>query len=304
MRGRTYHVAQRRFLSRDPLIGSPFKTGSANPYAYVHNNPLNFTDPSGFQDQSWVYTPQEGLVVTADVGGRRGETPQEAGMRAQEQAQVDAGGMSQAMTGQAQAAAMSGSQPTGMSGSGPGGGDGGGRATGGFANFANFVEDTAGDVEGAAGALALGAVHETMQLVRGTEKAAQGLGWAPTQHLGTSVVQALEKGWDTPAGRLFSQAEKLGSAAGAVGAAFDVVDLVQAVNRGDDVEAAISGFKLSSELVGRLGGPVGASFDAGLAIGELIAPVLDHGFMSDLYLSVGKGIVKGLGISVDSGAAR
>jgi hypothetical protein len=38
-----------RFLSADPLVQSPFESQSFNRYSYVFNNPLSFTDPSGFK---------------------------------------------------------------------------------------------------------------------------------------------------------------------------------------------------------------------------------------------------------------
>jgi hypothetical protein len=37
-----------RFLSADPYIQSPYNTQSYNRYSYVMNNPLKYTDPSGY----------------------------------------------------------------------------------------------------------------------------------------------------------------------------------------------------------------------------------------------------------------
>ena len=48
MRGRIYDPAQKRFLTPDPFIPSPLFGQSYNRYSYVHNNPLRFTDPTGF----------------------------------------------------------------------------------------------------------------------------------------------------------------------------------------------------------------------------------------------------------------
>ena len=42
---------QKRFLTADPLVPSPLDAQSYNRYAYVRNNPLNFTDPSGYQER-------------------------------------------------------------------------------------------------------------------------------------------------------------------------------------------------------------------------------------------------------------
>jgi RHS repeat-associated protein len=48
MNGRMYDPVVARFLSPDPIIQSPENTQSYNSYSYVMNNPLRFTDPSGF----------------------------------------------------------------------------------------------------------------------------------------------------------------------------------------------------------------------------------------------------------------
>lgn len=48
MNGRVFDPALSRFVSADPLIESPDNMQSYNRYAYVWNNPMNRTDPSGF----------------------------------------------------------------------------------------------------------------------------------------------------------------------------------------------------------------------------------------------------------------
>lgn len=48
MNGRVYDPEIGRFLSADPLIQAPFNPQSLNRYAYVLNNPLSLTDPTGF----------------------------------------------------------------------------------------------------------------------------------------------------------------------------------------------------------------------------------------------------------------
>ncbi|MFO0591159.1 MAG: FG-GAP-like repeat-containing protein [Polyangiaceae bacterium] len=48
MRGRVYDPAQKRFLSPDPHVTGPLFGQSYNRYSYVVNNPLRFTDPTGF----------------------------------------------------------------------------------------------------------------------------------------------------------------------------------------------------------------------------------------------------------------
>lgn len=48
MNGRVYDPTIGRFLSADPNIQAPYDTASYNRYTYVKNNPLKYTDPSGF----------------------------------------------------------------------------------------------------------------------------------------------------------------------------------------------------------------------------------------------------------------
>jgi RHS repeat-associated protein len=48
MNGRVYDPALGRFLSPDPMVQAPYDTQGQNRYAYVRNNPLRYTDPSGF----------------------------------------------------------------------------------------------------------------------------------------------------------------------------------------------------------------------------------------------------------------
>ena len=48
MNGRIYDPLIGRFMSADPYIQAPDDLQSFNRYAYVRNNPLNLTDPSGF----------------------------------------------------------------------------------------------------------------------------------------------------------------------------------------------------------------------------------------------------------------
>ncbi len=48
MNGRVYDPEIGRFLSADPQVQFPGNMQSYNRYSYVHNNPLSYTDPSGF----------------------------------------------------------------------------------------------------------------------------------------------------------------------------------------------------------------------------------------------------------------
>jgi len=53
MNGRVYDPQLARFLSPDPFIHSTSFTQGLNRYSYVINNPLKYTDPSGYMPQ-WV----------------------------------------------------------------------------------------------------------------------------------------------------------------------------------------------------------------------------------------------------------
>lgn len=48
MNGRVYDPKLGRFLSADPVPGNPGDPQSLNPYSYAMNNPLTFTDPTGY----------------------------------------------------------------------------------------------------------------------------------------------------------------------------------------------------------------------------------------------------------------
>ncbi|WP_233081100.1 FG-GAP-like repeat-containing protein [Rheinheimera soli] len=48
MNGRIYDATLARFMQADPFVQAPTNTQSYNRYSYVLNNPLSYTDPSGF----------------------------------------------------------------------------------------------------------------------------------------------------------------------------------------------------------------------------------------------------------------
>jgi RHS repeat-associated protein len=48
MNGRIFDLSSHRFLTRDTVADLPYTTFGTNAYAYVGNNPTNFTDPTGF----------------------------------------------------------------------------------------------------------------------------------------------------------------------------------------------------------------------------------------------------------------
>ena len=57
MNGRVYDPALGRFMSADPFVQFAESTQGLNRYSYVDNNPLSFTDPSGYytNDDYWRY---------------------------------------------------------------------------------------------------------------------------------------------------------------------------------------------------------------------------------------------------------
>jgi RHS repeat-associated protein len=48
MNGRVYDPVLARFLSPDPVVQAPYDSQAWNRYSYVRNNPLRYTDPTGF----------------------------------------------------------------------------------------------------------------------------------------------------------------------------------------------------------------------------------------------------------------
>ncbi|MFI8829254.1 FG-GAP-like repeat-containing protein [Streptomyces sp. NPDC053431] len=47
--GRIYDPTQKHFLTPDPIIHNPLNSQHHNPYSYVANNPVNATDPTGYE---------------------------------------------------------------------------------------------------------------------------------------------------------------------------------------------------------------------------------------------------------------
>ncbi|GLS26533.1 RHS repeat-associated core domain-containing protein [Marinibactrum halimedae] len=58
MNGRIYDARLGRFLQADPHVDGATNTQGFNRYAYVHNNPLNATDPSGYFSFKGLYKAQ------------------------------------------------------------------------------------------------------------------------------------------------------------------------------------------------------------------------------------------------------
>ena len=73
MNGRGYDYSIGRFLSVDPLIQEPGNSQSINGFAYIMNNPLSGTDPTGYKGQSKIAKAQESTRSKwADKNGQRG----------------------------------------------------------------------------------------------------------------------------------------------------------------------------------------------------------------------------------------
>lgn len=68
MNGRVYDPLLGRFLSADPFIQDPLNTQSLNRYSYVLNNPLCYTDPSGFFFKSIMRFFQKNPIAAMIVG--------------------------------------------------------------------------------------------------------------------------------------------------------------------------------------------------------------------------------------------
>src|SRR5690606_37568243 len=66
MNGRIYYPTLAHFMQADPIVQAPGNSQSYNRYSYVLNNPLSYTDPSGY---SWISKQWKkwGKIVVAAV---------------------------------------------------------------------------------------------------------------------------------------------------------------------------------------------------------------------------------------------
>ncbi len=71
MNGRVYDPEIARFVSADPFIQSPRNLQSYNRYSYTGNNPLRYTDPSGFRmvDAEHTGNPDDNNESDSRFGG-------------------------------------------------------------------------------------------------------------------------------------------------------------------------------------------------------------------------------------------
>ena len=67
MNGRVYDPVVGRFMSADPQIQDPMNLQSYNRYAYVMNNPLMYTDPSGYFSWRKIFKVAVAVVKVAVV---------------------------------------------------------------------------------------------------------------------------------------------------------------------------------------------------------------------------------------------
>ena len=68
MNGRVYDPQLGRFISADPFVTLPYDGQGLNRYAYVLNNPLAFTDPSGFDPVPCLATQSGNCVQITVIG--------------------------------------------------------------------------------------------------------------------------------------------------------------------------------------------------------------------------------------------
>ncbi len=61
--GRIYDTQQGRFTGPDPIVANTENWKNYNPYAYVHNDPMGWTDPSGYEE---IYK-LDPVTITASV---------------------------------------------------------------------------------------------------------------------------------------------------------------------------------------------------------------------------------------------
>jgi RHS repeat-associated protein len=69
MNGRIYDPMIGRFMQPDPVISEPYNSQNFNRYAYVLNNPLMYTDPSGYSTWTEIRRPVAAIVVAIVTQG-------------------------------------------------------------------------------------------------------------------------------------------------------------------------------------------------------------------------------------------
>ena len=70
MNGRLYDPRVGRFMSPDPVVSRPWSGQGWNPYSYVQNSPLSFTDPTGYiMEGGCIVDPSGGGAAAGALGG-------------------------------------------------------------------------------------------------------------------------------------------------------------------------------------------------------------------------------------------
>ena len=67
MNGRIYDQKLGRFLQADPIVQAPKNSQSLNRYTYAFNNPLSFTDPSGYSNISSFFKQYWRVIVAVAI---------------------------------------------------------------------------------------------------------------------------------------------------------------------------------------------------------------------------------------------
>jgi RHS repeat-associated protein len=69
MGGRVYDPRLGRFIQADPFVEDPYLPQTLNRYTYVRNNPLSYTDPSGYFTTQQAVFMIAAIAVTVATGG-------------------------------------------------------------------------------------------------------------------------------------------------------------------------------------------------------------------------------------------
>jgi RHS repeat-associated protein len=67
LNGRVYDPTVARFMSADPYVQAPYQSQSLNRYSYTFDNPLNATDPTGFDTCTGTHIPGAGCPAGSYV---------------------------------------------------------------------------------------------------------------------------------------------------------------------------------------------------------------------------------------------
>jgi RHS repeat-associated protein len=67
-KARFYSTVTGRFVSADPIVGSPRNPQSWNAYSYVRNNPLRLVEPSGLDPACFITCTSSGHDLVVDNG--------------------------------------------------------------------------------------------------------------------------------------------------------------------------------------------------------------------------------------------